>query len=138
MRESEGHYKYGRKRVFMKIESDKIIIRVGGGYLTIEEFIEQYCDENRVENLYKWVYHGDCKGANSFKTFYFTKNDESGKLDLPDYPNPPSPVKSSVVSRSNSVQKISSNSKRRFSGLNTEVRGFNSKLAQVNESIETK
>lgn len=40
VRESEGHYKYGRKRVFMKIESDKIIIRVGGGYLTIEEFID--------------------------------------------------------------------------------------------------
>jgi len=40
VREAEGHYKYGRKRVFMKIESDKIIIRVGGGYLTIEEFIE--------------------------------------------------------------------------------------------------
>jgi hypothetical protein len=43
-RESEGVYKYGKKRVFMKIEKDQIIIRVGGGYLTIEEFIEQYCD----------------------------------------------------------------------------------------------
>jgi hypothetical protein len=38
-RESEGVYKYGKKRVFMKIETDSIIIRVGGGYLTIEEFI---------------------------------------------------------------------------------------------------
>jgi hypothetical protein len=43
-RESEGIYKYGKKRVFMKIEKDQIIIRVGGGYLTIEEFINQYCD----------------------------------------------------------------------------------------------
>jgi hypothetical protein len=39
-REQEGIYKYGKKRVFMKIEGDMIIIRVGGGYLTIEEFIE--------------------------------------------------------------------------------------------------
>lgn len=39
-RESEGIYKYGKKRVFMKIEKDSIIIRVGGGYLTIEEFID--------------------------------------------------------------------------------------------------
>jgi hypothetical protein len=39
-REQEGMYKYGKKRVFMKIEGDQIIIRVGGGYLTIEEFIE--------------------------------------------------------------------------------------------------
>ena len=40
VREGEGIYRYGKKRVFMKIEKDLIIIRVGGGYLTIEEFIE--------------------------------------------------------------------------------------------------
>jgi hypothetical protein len=39
-RESAGIYKYGKKRVFMKIEKDNIIIRVGGGYLTMEEFID--------------------------------------------------------------------------------------------------
>lgn len=39
-REAEGIYKYGKRRVFMKIEKDQIIIRVGGGYLTIEEFID--------------------------------------------------------------------------------------------------
>lgn len=40
-RESEGVYKYGKKRVFMKVEKgDYIIIRVGGGYLTIEDFID--------------------------------------------------------------------------------------------------
>jgi hypothetical protein len=44
VREAEGVYKYGKKRVFMKIEGDHIIIRVGGGYLTIEEFIDQYCE----------------------------------------------------------------------------------------------
>ncbi len=43
-RESDGIYKYGKRRVFIKIEQDRIIIRVGGGYLTIEEFIEQHCD----------------------------------------------------------------------------------------------
>ena len=40
VRESEGIYKYGKKRVFIKIENDLVIIRVGGGYLTIEEFID--------------------------------------------------------------------------------------------------
>ena len=40
MRESEGVYKYGKKKVFMKIENDIIVIRVGGGYLTFDEFIE--------------------------------------------------------------------------------------------------
>jgi hypothetical protein len=31
----------------MKIEQGSIIIRVGGGYLTIEDFIEQYCEEGK-------------------------------------------------------------------------------------------
>jgi hypothetical protein len=39
-REQEGIYKYGKKRVFMKIEGEQIVIRVGGGYLTIEDFID--------------------------------------------------------------------------------------------------
>lgn len=42
VRESEGVYSYGKRRVFIKIEKDSIIIRVGGGYLTIDEFIENY------------------------------------------------------------------------------------------------
>ena len=42
VRESEGVYSYGKRRVFIKIEKDSIIIRVGGGFLTIDEFIENY------------------------------------------------------------------------------------------------
>ena len=41
-RESEGVYKFGSKRVAVKIEQDKIIIRVGGGYMSIDEFLDQY------------------------------------------------------------------------------------------------
>jgi hypothetical protein len=76
-RESEGIYKYGKKRVFMKIEKDQIIIRVGGGYLTIEEFIEQYCDagssaDSTKKRLFGLIYGGNCQGSKDFKTFYFT------------------------------------------------------------------
>ena len=39
-RESEGVYKFGSKRVYVKIEQDKIIIRVGGGYMSIDEFLD--------------------------------------------------------------------------------------------------
>ncbi len=39
-RESEGVYKYGMKRVFIKLENDQIIIRVGGGFMNIEEFVD--------------------------------------------------------------------------------------------------
>ena len=77
VRESEGIYKYGKKRVFMKVEGDHIIIRVGGGYLTLEEFVDQYCtgiqDEEEKRKMYGLIYGGNCSGSKDFKTFYFTQ-----------------------------------------------------------------
>lgn len=42
LRESEGVYRFGTKRIAIKCENNNIKIRVGGGYLSIEEFIDQY------------------------------------------------------------------------------------------------
>ena len=43
LRESEGVYQFGQKRIYIKIEKgEKILVRVGGGYLGIEEFIRTY------------------------------------------------------------------------------------------------
>ena len=42
MRESEGVYEFGSRRVMVKVERDKIQIKVGGGYLSIDEFLDQY------------------------------------------------------------------------------------------------
>eukprot|EP01017_Pseudomicrothorax_dubius_P039145 TRINITY_DN5962_c0_g4_i1.p1 TRINITY_DN5962_c0_g4~~TRINITY_DN5962_c0_g4_i1.p1 ORF type:complete len:816 (-),score=343.55 TRINITY_DN5962_c0_g4_i1:188-2635(-) len=42
IRESEGVYQFGSKRIYVKVEMDKIMIRVGGGFLSLEEFLEQY------------------------------------------------------------------------------------------------
>lgn len=42
MRESEGVYQFGTKRVYVRVDKDKINIRVGGGYLSIDEFLDQY------------------------------------------------------------------------------------------------
>ena len=42
MRESSGVYEFGSKRVSVKVERDKIQIKVGGGYLSIDEFLDQY------------------------------------------------------------------------------------------------
>ena len=42
LRESEGVYQFGTKRVSVKVEKDIIKIRVGGGYLSIDEFLDQY------------------------------------------------------------------------------------------------
>jgi len=42
LRESEGVYEFGSRRVMVKVERDKIQIKVGGGYLSIDEFLDQY------------------------------------------------------------------------------------------------
>ena len=42
MREQAGKYEYGTKRVEIRISQGKLQIRVGGGYLTIDEFLDQY------------------------------------------------------------------------------------------------
>ena len=42
MRESYGVYQFGSKRVNVKVEKDKILFRVGGGYLGIDEFLDQH------------------------------------------------------------------------------------------------
>ena len=42
VREAEGVYTYCKKKVFMKNEQDRLIIRVGGGYMSLEEFIDTF------------------------------------------------------------------------------------------------
>ena len=51
LRESEGVYQFGQKRVYIKIEKgDRILVRVGGGFMSIEDFIKQYTPEE-VEKI---------------------------------------------------------------------------------------
>ena len=33
---------FGSKRIQVKIVNEKLLIRVGGGYMSVDEFIEQY------------------------------------------------------------------------------------------------
>ena len=40
MRESEGTYQFGTKKVTVRVEKNKIQIRVGGGYMSIDEFLD--------------------------------------------------------------------------------------------------
>ena len=37
-----GNYMFGTKKILAKIINGKLVIRVGGGYMNAEEFIDQY------------------------------------------------------------------------------------------------
>ena len=40
-----GFYLFGTKKIYAKIMNGKLVIRVGGGYMVIEKFIETYADQ---------------------------------------------------------------------------------------------
>lgn len=42
MRESAGVYEFGTKRVEVRLAKGKLTVRVGGGYMGINEFLDQY------------------------------------------------------------------------------------------------
>ena len=39
-----GFYLFGTKKIYAKIMNGKLVIRVGGGYMALEEFIKTYAD----------------------------------------------------------------------------------------------
>lgn len=75
-REAPGIYRFARKKVFMKIEGETIVIRVGGGFLTIQEFVALNCgnrdDDEQKKKITNLVYAGQCAGNKEFKTFYMS------------------------------------------------------------------
>ena len=40
VRESNGIYEFGSKRLEIRLAQSKIMIRVGGGYISIDEFLD--------------------------------------------------------------------------------------------------
>lgn len=48
-----GYYLFGTKKIFAKIMNGKLVIRVGGGFMVIEEFIAAYADSEmkKIQNI---------------------------------------------------------------------------------------
>jgi len=42
LRENEGMYQFGSKRVYLKINKGSIFVRVGGGFIDFEQFVDKY------------------------------------------------------------------------------------------------
>lgn len=57
IRESEGVYKFGQRRVFMKLgKNEQLGVQVGGGFVTISDFIEKYT-QKEVEKIRRGENH---------------------------------------------------------------------------------
>jgi len=53
-----GFYMFGTRKIFAKIMNDKLVVRVGGGFMGIDEFIQTYsqaelqkCQRTSVDDL---------------------------------------------------------------------------------------
>ncbi len=48
-----GYYIFGTKKIYAKIMNGKLVIRVGGGYMVIEEFIQTYgeIEKNKIQQI---------------------------------------------------------------------------------------
>ena len=42
---------YGSKKIFAKIMNGKLIIRVGGGYMLIDEFLKNFAEQEREKAI---------------------------------------------------------------------------------------
>jgi len=42
IRIGDGQYMFGSRKIFAKIMNDKLVVRVGGGYMRIDEFLATY------------------------------------------------------------------------------------------------
>ena len=48
-----GYYIFGTRKIYAKVLNGKLVIRVGGGYMVIEEFISTYAEQelNKMNKL---------------------------------------------------------------------------------------
>ncbi len=50
MRESEGVYEFGSKKVKVSVQRDRIGVKDGGGYVDSDECLDQYAPTGREEH----------------------------------------------------------------------------------------
>ena len=48
-RNSDGTYSFGTRKITLRLEKDHLKVRVGGSYLSIEEFIDQNLPTERAK-----------------------------------------------------------------------------------------
>jgi hypothetical protein len=85
---SEGVYNYGNKRLCFNLKNGMPVIRVGGGYMFIDEFLKMYhthCNKKKEEFPLR-SYSLEGKGGNTLRVKQKSENDE-GRLNDTDSPS---------------------------------------------------
>jgi hypothetical protein len=44
-----GQYMFGSKKIYAKVMNNKLVVRVGGGYMDMNEFITTYAESERLK-----------------------------------------------------------------------------------------
>ena len=56
LRESEGVYQFGQKKVHIKVEKgNQVFVRVGGGFMHVDEFINEFTQQELEKVMRKDV-----------------------------------------------------------------------------------
>lgn len=71
---SEGNYLFGTRKIFAKIMNGKLVVRVGGGYMGIDEFIESY-----GQSEYEKMELRRSRGQNPFDDTIKSRSSDSSK-----------------------------------------------------------
>lgn len=75
---SPGKYMFGQRQIIAKIINSKLVIRVGGGYMSVDEFIEQYGKIEMIKMLKaEHPASKTPKGLNTSKGFSGSKDEKT-------------------------------------------------------------
>lgn len=58
VRLGDGQYMFGSRKIYAKIMNDKLVVRVGGGYMRIDEFLATY-GQQELDKLQAQLARGD-------------------------------------------------------------------------------
>lgn len=60
----EGQYQFGSKKIITKVVNGKLTVKVGGGYMSVEEFVQTYAEKEMQKQMERE--YEDLNSVNSF------------------------------------------------------------------------
>jgi len=77
-----GQYQLGPKRIYASIQNDNLVVRVGGGYMLVEDFLTEFFPANDNKMMSKSQICGNL-GTMSCKTLDILPSETNNNMDMP-------------------------------------------------------